>query len=1580
MYSSDVSTLSGVQTPRQLKALHELGVCTIADMSAFTPSRNAAFLLALAERDELTAAPLVCYLRDEALPVSGDVGELPTHALQALSRNHAKILQQVFEVTTLAEIANWLPFREAQRRIGEASIPEFSERPSAPAELLPELIGSTHTTVRLSNYVKEAEREFLEHELLFRSDPDEPVPASELLEAFYRTNLRFNLGYLALIRQRWINSGTYLGEILHSLALAPGESRNIAFIDWFQRQTSRRGEDTEVGETLVSEFVQTRALNEVVRTTAQEHLVGGTEIDATTKTSGFGLTAGLGSGGSHANAAGGSLAADLTSLVGLPLGASGTAGSGNILSSAGALGGSYVHSSGTVQGVIQSETSGSRDVLGELVQNISDATVQNSSNVRSVMSTVVVEDVQRGGQRSQTRNVTNYNHSHALTIHYYEILQQYLINTGATRLTPVLYLPFRPLDFTITLIQDYWDLLRRAVRTTAPGRFAEWDQAIKDFSPTNEAFDPDGELGIDRIKITAVVDYAGSIEVELPDANPEVKFKFPMSNLDDTLDLEMVGGATYVDYKVLKTTEFNETKFGSVSSIPVDESIECRIRSDFRGRFRSELKKKIDESKKKTDFDRGFNELGAGHNRKNLKDDVDDGNYNLLNGSDTVTIDLDIEYTVIDEHGNSQIVTQQHSVTYTYSQLHSEVDAAIFNASDVITTNLATIADINPLDVIEDIEAHLRFHKYGYTKYLFSALEKEQLIDVMDHLRIQSGAASMPLTQFIDPNPLGVVENLLIFKLKQPANTGSVTPPEVVFGYNASLQSGDTTFTTVRGDGSSRQIIRGGKTAQFYSMTGHRATGLALDVGSEFALSFEVDPSPDPSGQYSVSGHYTMAEVHGHQVTTVQRDFTGHSDSLDVATMTLHVAAPAFDRPDTMQELDIVVERDLRPIPELGVDEVINGYWGQIAELEVAMRTNVRKEFVYLPTSGVFGEAILGRSNASEYVNPRRFYNWQDSPIPNAAPQILAVDLNQDRGGEVAEGLEPTVPDSVVNQIAPIQYPLPTSLTEALQAVRDGSMFTDMSKASELASVLGNLSELANNTAQLAGMLSGQAAADALDAVVSLGQQVAELTGNAMSSNVAPPPLTPTQKAGALNELDSISQNPAPEQDISTIDDAKGDVIGAPLEPCDSHNGGNGGGGGTGGNGNGGGGNGGDGDDGNGDDGDGGTQPSDTIEGTLTVISGLPDPYDYARANILEVIDQAIPEDVDDDLKDLYETLKDLITSVEVSDETKQAAVATILTKVKGLTPQSVLIGLLVDVLLSETTISLIEDLLVLVYDLMYYSLFPHVGFETADELGNWMKAAFAIRKKRGEPPAVNRVTDYPYSKTTYYFAGRPIVTAPNPPSWGVEALDGALRIWSEEKPASDFVWVLLDYPDKLLINIETSQSVMVDLSSILTNAIEKAKVQLSEFMAARSEVSKEEFGEAIKNVLGDGWATDLVEYVIGGVLDLQELVVALGAEVLTFVLFPPSVVVGEIRLTSELSLAVELWYETSYPEGWKLDVSGQRSQFPELRVEFTNDVASTGVIAGAAHPNGFYSLLLPNETIQVETAAIPTASVPASP
>src|SRR5690606_10243112 len=132
-------------------------------------------------------------------------------------------------------------------------------------------IGSTHTQAGYSNYVREKEYVLDDYELNFFADADEPESADELIGIFYRSQFKFYLGYLASIQQKWISAGTHLGEIVHSLALAPGESRNIAVLDWYRRQLSTRGEDTTVAEELVAEFTQTRALNEVVQTTANEH-------------------------------------------------------------------------------------------------------------------------------------------------------------------------------------------------------------------------------------------------------------------------------------------------------------------------------------------------------------------------------------------------------------------------------------------------------------------------------------------------------------------------------------------------------------------------------------------------------------------------------------------------------------------------------------------------------------------------------------------------------------------------------------------------------------------------------------------------------------------------------------------------------------------------------------------------------------------------------------------------------------------------------------------------------------------------------------------------------------------------------------------------------------------------------------------------------------------------------------------------------------------------------------------------------------------------------------------------------------
>ncbi|MDD9942696.1 MAG: hypothetical protein OXU20_16765 [Myxococcales bacterium] len=788
-----------------------------------------------------------------------------------------------------------------------------------------------------------------------------------------------------------------------------------------------------------------------------------------------------------------------------------------------------------------------------------------------------------------------------------------------------------------------------------------------------------------------------------------------------------------------------------------------------------------------------------------------------------------------------------------------------------------------------------------------------------------------------------------------------------MFNYTATLSSSteDLVLATTRGEGTGREVVRGGKVARLYSMSGLRTAGLALDADSTFSLEFEVDPQADSTGRYPVSGHYTMTEQHGRQRKTVRRDYTGYVSSPNAAELTLNVTAPAYDRPDILQELDIVVERELRPVPDLGVDDVIERFVEQIGALESAASKDVRKEFVYLPTSGVFGEAILGRSNGSEYVNPKRFYNWKDSPPPISAPPILAVDLNRKRGGEVADDLQPTVPGGVVEQLPPNQYPMPTSLTDALNAVSSGSMFRDMSKAGELAATLNSLSQLANNAAQLAGSLSGEAASNALDAAVALGQQVAALTGNAMASNVAPAPTTATEKAAALNLLDDISSNPAPEQSVSTNDSAKGDAMGTPLDPCDDeHNGGSNGGG-----------NAGDGED-EGDDNDGqsdGTSSTAaTLSGRLSVVAGLPPPYHYARANILEVIDQAIPEDIEEALKEVYQALRDGITGNE-NEEEKQAAVMAVLTKVKGHNPSAYLLGVLIDVLLSEPTLDLVEGFLALLYDLMYYMLYPYLSFERSGERGNWMKADFAIDKTRDEQPVVRLTSAYPYCTVRYYIGGTPVNNAPNPPSWGVEGLQGAILIASDPaKSVEDLDWRITENnADGLALEIKSEQWVMADINSVLASAIEYGKTRLSEYMQSLTDNGKQAFHELIEAELGDGWAAVLADYVVEGILNLDKLVVWLGAELLSLGLLPFTQLIGEQPLGSTFELVVDISYQEGSPEGWQLDMWGERSRFPALQVEFTGAEDTTTIVAGAAHPQGLFSLVLANEPIQVEPQPI---------
>ena len=1154
-----IAKLQSVNSLEKIQALNAAGIYSIRDMAEFDACRHAELIIQYADKGQLKELDLENYIEVPTDDTYLDnIRKASMNDLITITDDYYNALTTPFAIQTIGELAVLPPYIEAREIIRKNILGEFYEKPSAPAALLPKIIGSTQTQVAFSNYVKEKEVFFTGYNLNYFTDSDEPSPEDTLSEIFYQTTARVYLGYLGAIQQKWINMGTHLGEPIHSIALAPGESRNITVIDWFRRQQSSRNEDTTVDERLRSEFIQTRALNEVVQTTANEHLAGGTEIDANTKTTGYGLVGGLGGGNAKgaSNSTTGS-ANFIGPLFGGLIGAGleNVTNSGMISSMAGSLGGSLVHSKGTVQGTLKSETSGQRTVMGEVVQNITDSTIQNSSNVRSVMSAVIVEDRQSGRQRAQTRNITNYNHSHSLNMQYYEVLQTYRIKTGVESLTPVLFLPFKPIDFDIEIIQAYWYLFAQAIKKTYPRKFSEYNQVVKEFNPENGFFDATGNVRVKEIKISKTIDFTANIRVELYDADPIITLAMSETYLNDDIDLVFKGAADYATVNVLGgSSSYTFDEFNGADSFEIDENITARIKSQFKTELEKTIKFYLDSStlvpKAETDANPEDNEIGALSNRNKLKQQVDDGKYRLLNGSEELDLSFDITYTLADENDEEQVISQTLNLSYSITDLYNGFDREVTNITDFINTQLTTITDINPTDTIREIEGHFRFHKYGYTKYLLANLEKEQVIDIIEHLALLGGGDTTSLSSIIDPNPLGITENLLIFKLKNYERNNRDNKIEkfdsVVRGNlfdNPAVQLG--------GNGFKQAVVRDGKSQLMYKMAvqqianGHKKNVPAYS--SEIAL--YVDDGIVNDGQLAVTGRVDIITsdkgITRTQPVTLSGTATRTDDRLKIKYKVNTIYGHVIDT--AMQgDLDIAVYYPNGQ--EMDIEKLLKTYHQSIEQYEEQMRTKPEWSTVFLPTAGVFGEAILGVSNASEYINLKRFYNWQDSPIPNLAPAIQPVNANQDYAQPISDSINPNVPVSVLNQMNPVPFPA-TSLNTALGAVQNGSMFNDMSKSGQLVSTLGTLAQLANNTAQLSGNLAGNAAASSLRAAVELGKQVASLLGPAMKSNVNMPPANPTAIGGALGHLETLSDtSPSPNEQ------AQAAATGTPIPTPESAN------------------------------------------------------------------------------------------------------------------------------------------------------------------------------------------------------------------------------------------------------------------------------------------------------------------------------------------------------------------------------------------------------------------------------------------
>ncbi|MFI0793630.1 hypothetical protein ACH4OY_13205 [Micromonospora rubida] len=246
-------------------------------------------------------------------------------------------------------------------------------------------------------------------------------------------------GMIVTTEQSWAVKGVTLGRLLHSLALAPGESTRVAVVDWERRTRGTGTEATSEKDQLTSRTDQDRSISEVANTIAQEQQHGTSSMQQASTSSSKG-----GGGG--------------VALFGVN------------------LGGTWSNSSnsGFATNVVRS--TGIRSVASDAAQQISARTQQVATAARSRHMTVVRETSQSEKEQVTTRVVTNYNHMHALSVQYYEVVQVYEVTTKPVTAERCLFIPLQELSFTHNNLQRYKEVLA----SVAP---KDWATRIRDANP-----------------------------------------------------------------------------------------------------------------------------------------------------------------------------------------------------------------------------------------------------------------------------------------------------------------------------------------------------------------------------------------------------------------------------------------------------------------------------------------------------------------------------------------------------------------------------------------------------------------------------------------------------------------------------------------------------------------------------------------------------------------------------------------------------------------------------------------------------------------------------------------------------------------------------------------------------------------------------------------------------------------------------------------------------------------------------------------------------------------------------------------
>lgn len=497
--------------PTQIQGFTQLGIVTIYDLAYASIFKAAALVHeTIAERG--VEYPLPGDLFAVGAEKPENVLDAPLDVLRFVDDDTAEVFKNQIGLETLEQVALWPYFRAAREIVNQAlTVPEDTDL--APMDLLPtngqfavqreeysrsyiDFFGTPKPNLPENDVQPEPakperavsgtfalERGAFTGGRLSRLNPDlfdkiksaegqaiAPFNTFKLIQAQSASNelssLKLSdlgqtglknpaLGAQIVFEKTLTAEGVALGRMLRSVTLAPGESVNIAVVDWTTELLSSRQDEARQQELMDARSNASREQNSEQSANSDEETNQESTTDQTTTQD------------SQTDTTSGTIGASV------PIGPASVGASVS-------KGRSETSSENTFQQDIAVSSTGRKNVHLEAMDKIVSEIHQQASADRNRRTSVVVETRQNQSTSSRTRTITNYNHMHTLSLHYYEVVQIYRMQVAAQSARPILYVPVEPVEFSDpeVIIRYRGDLIRAADNDEITRRLTSLDERV----------------------------------------------------------------------------------------------------------------------------------------------------------------------------------------------------------------------------------------------------------------------------------------------------------------------------------------------------------------------------------------------------------------------------------------------------------------------------------------------------------------------------------------------------------------------------------------------------------------------------------------------------------------------------------------------------------------------------------------------------------------------------------------------------------------------------------------------------------------------------------------------------------------------------------------------------------------------------------------------------------------------------------------------------------------------------------------------------------------------------------------------